>query len=1077
MICSGCGADAASDFRFCPRCGRALPRACPGCGVPVAADFAFCPRCGSRLAGAEPPPRAPGPGDGEEDRRVVTVLFADLAGFTALAERLDPEEVRGLQEALFATLAAVVERYGGFVEKFVGDAVMAVFGAPVAHEDDPERALHAALAMHGGVGALSGHWQGRTGAPLRLHVGVATGPVVAGTLGGAPGAAYAVTGDTVNTAARLLQAAGPDETLVSATTWAVTHEAFTLEPRGLLEIRGKAAPVAAYRLVGPRRGARPSRGLDALGLRAPLVGRAAELEALRAAVAQAGAGRAQVVRVVGEAGVGKSRLVRELLTRLDADGPRDLAVRLARCSSLGEPPHGVLASFLRAGYGLEPEDPVEVVREKVGTGLAALGAEPEVARRIAPVLGYLVGLEGPEGPHHLEPAQLRRQVLLAVRSLLEERLRRGPLLLVVEDAHWADAASLELLGVLLDRLADRPLALVLTQRPPVDPEGLPAERVPVTTVRLLPLTPGESEALLRAWFGPALEGVPRSLVGEVIARAGGNPFYLEELIRALIADGQLAREAGGWVWREGAARDVPLTVQALLLARLDRLPPPVRRLAQAAAVLGPTFDPTLLPQLTDDPGAAEGGLDALRRAGLVEPVGEADADLPARARGPWRFAHALLHEVAYQTLLLRRRTALHGRAAAALVRRHGETPERLEDLETLAYHLSRGPDPRQGARCLVRTGDWARSVCANGDAVRHYRRALEVLTACEAGPLELAPVRERLGDLLGPLGRRAEALEHYEAVRRVWAQAGVPATEARLLRKIGGLRWEAGDRAAALHCFEEALARLGPEGEPIERAHLYQEMGRLAARSGDHRAAAAWAEGAVAQAVRACEAPAGPEEREEAAAALSQAHNTLGVALARAGRPQEAVRHLAESVAVAEAHGLLRAACRGFANLSVVQSTLDPAQAIETCRRGLQVARRIGDLGFQSRLQANLAVAYCALTNRCDDEAVAAAREAAELDRQLGLLDHLAIPIIVLAQIAQCHGQPDRALGLYRQALELAEAAGEPQLQFPCYDGLATLYLERGEDMLAEEYLQRAQQVCARAGLEPDSLVLLPFLD
>jgi adenylate cyclase len=257
-------------------------------------------------------------------------------------------------------------------------------------------------------------------------------------------------------------------------------------------------------------------------------------------------------------------------------------------------------------------------------------------------------------------------------------------------------------------------------------------------------------------------------------------------------------------------------------------------------------------------------------------------------------------------------------------------------------------------------------------------------------------------------------------------------------------------------------------------------MGRLAFRSGDNAAAIEWAERALAHAERLVgspESPRDPDTRRAAAAAMSHAYNTLGVALARTGRLEEAVARIEKSVHVAEAEGLLNDACRGYTNLGVLYSTLDPDRAIKTCRSGLETAKKIGDLGFQSRLYANLAVAYCALTNRCEEEGIGAARTAIDLDRRLGQLDHLAIPLIVLGQIYQCHGgNTELALQCYREALGLAEATGEPQLLFPCYDGLATLCLEMGDDARAEEYLVKAQQVCEQAGLDPDSLVVLPFL-
>jgi len=412
----------------------------------------------------------------------------------------------------------------------------------------------------------------------------------------------------------------------------------------------------------------------------------------------------------------------------------------------------------------------------------------------------------------------------------------------------------------------------------------------------------------------------------------------------------------------------------------------------------------------------------------------------------------------------------------------GERPQRLEDMEALGYHYSLSADKPKGARYLLAAGDWARDLYANEDALRHYERALQTLSECDACDADRLAVRERLGDLLGPIGRREAALEHYESVRRATEAASDRAAQARICRKLGGLHWDAGDRDRALASFQAGLALLEGESQPIELAHLYQEMGRLAFRTGDNHGAIEWATRALGQIDRAAAGPAGSPVspvpgKDEAAVALSHAYNTLGVALARLGRLQEAVAHIERSMATAQAHGLLQTACRGYTNLGVLYSTLDPSRAIDTCLKGLEMAKKIGDLGFQSRLYANLAVAYCALTDQCEERGIGAAQASVDLDRQLGQLDHLAIPLIVLGQIYQCHGgDPARALQCYTEALGLAEEAGEPQLVFPCYDGLATLYLEMGDETRAEQYMLKAQQVCERAGLEPDSLIVLPFL-
>ena len=354
-------------------------------------------------AARAPAPPPPAPPTREADRRQVTVLFADLTGFTALSERLDPEVVRAFQTALFDTLAQAIARYDGFVEKFVGDAVMAVFGAPVAHEDDPQRAVGAALDMLERAATLSRQWERRLGQPVTLHIGLHTGPVVAGSLGGGTEAAYAVTGDTVNTTSRLLSAAEPGTILVSEATYRLAQHSFAFESAGTVTAKGKTEPIVVHRVLGALAEPGSARGLAALGLAAPLVGRDAELAQLMAAFAAMREGRAQVVSVVGEAGTGKSRLIAELFARLgaDADGRiAGIAVRRAACSSLGEPTYGVFGALFRDAYRVDPADSLEVARAKLIAGLRVLGARDEEAEAIAPVLSYVLGRGGGQAPRH-----------------------------------------------------------------------------------------------------------------------------------------------------------------------------------------------------------------------------------------------------------------------------------------------------------------------------------------------------------------------------------------------------------------------------------------------------------------------------------------------------------------------------------------------------------------------------------------------------------------------------------------------------------------------------------------------------
>jgi adenylate cyclase len=1001
------------------------------------------------------------------DRRQVTVLFADVSGFTTISERLDPEDVRAFQNALFQRLAEAVARYDGFVEKFVGDAVMAVFGAPIAHEDDPARALRAALDMVEASNGLSEQWAARLGQPVKLHIGVHTGPVVAGNLGESTGAAYAVTGDTVNTAARLLAAAS-GTILVSAATHALAGHLFTFGPAHQLSLRGKAEPVVAHRLVGLLADPLAARGLSAHGLGSPMIGRADELDQLLSAFHRMQRGRAQLVSVVGEAGTGKSRLIAEFLSRLESGGElARTAIRRSACSSLGEPTYGAFSALFREAYHVDAADSLEIAHEKLATGLEALGARSQVAEAIVPVLSYILGVDELR-QRDFEPEQLKRQIILAARTLVDRRLQEVSLLFVVEDVHWADSASVELLRDVVDHFADRALMVVLSHRSETPPPLV--VRAAQSIVRLAPLTSDETRAVVSALFGHAVGDSVHKLQEFVSSRAGGNPLFVEEIVRALLGKGYLSRR--GDFWECTATCDdleVPPTLTGLLLSRVDRLPRGARRLLQEAAVLGAEFEESLLHRVATDAPPEIALLDGLVEADLVRQVGH------GREGTRYKFTHALVHEVVYQNMLISHRTQLHERAGRALEAIVGPHPNRLSDLEALGHHWSLSSYKARGAGYLAAAGDWARAIYANEDAIRHYERALAALRGGEDCNAQVQSVRERLADVLALTGRRADALAHFEAIRAELELVPDRASTARLYRKIGALHWELGDRDCANACFASGLDQLGNDGDPLERAQLFQELGRLAFRAGDNGGAISWAERALAEA--SCEQQAGrsPERAREASSALVQAYNTLGVAFARTDRLPDAVTQIEQSIALAEEHGLLQAACRGYTNLGVLYSSLDPPRAIDTCLRGLETARKIGDLAFQSRLYANLAVAYCALTDRCEAEGMEAAKQAADLDRRLGLVDHLAVPLVIMGQIHQCHGDHAMALASYNEALTLAQQVGDPQLLFPCYDGLATLNLDAGNLRLAESYLAKAKQVCERSGLEPDALMVLPF--
>src|SRR5215813_4546287 len=479
MHCPHCEFEVATDFQFCPKCGNKLSRDCSQCGYVCPLEFRYCPKCGTAIlqeTATTPQPSAhadrsttqqgalpaarPTPIIAEAERRPVTVLFADVVGFTSLAERLDPEELRSLMMGCFQALAEEIRHYDGFIEKFIGDAILAVFGAPVAHEDDPERAISAALGMQARLQQLRASVRGSTGDSLTMRIGINTGLVVAGTVG--EGKDYGVVGDTVNVAARLQQAGVPGRVTISEETYRLIRKSFECHPLGAISLKGKTEPIQTFEVVGLWKEGGSPREVESP--ETPFLGREEELKQLVELFARARKGRTQVVSFIGEAGIGKSRLLAEFLRRLDAEGLLgQIALYQTACSALGSEAYHVLIDFFRTCFALTPEDSAAQATTKIATMLQAIGAPPDP---IVPVVEGLLGLAEKERRfEHLDPEQLKRQLFFAVKEVCQCQCRQRPVLLIVEDFQWADAASVELLRSLVDRVADQPLLLLLVARP------------------------------------------------------------------------------------------------------------------------------------------------------------------------------------------------------------------------------------------------------------------------------------------------------------------------------------------------------------------------------------------------------------------------------------------------------------------------------------------------------------------------------------------------------------------------------------------------------------------------------------
>ncbi|MFL5737320.1 MAG: adenylate/guanylate cyclase domain-containing protein [Actinomycetota bacterium] len=670
--CASCGAENTDGARFCSSCGSSLGPTCPNCGEAVAEDARFCPSCGRSLAAAEAP---------VEERKLVTIVFADVTGSTMLGERLDPERLSEVLNTYFSAMREEIEAEGGAVEKFIGDAVMAAFGVPAAHEDDAARALRATLRMQRRLERVNDALAEAHDVRLQIRIGVNTGEVLA-TPNPKAGDAM-VTGDAVNAAARLETSAEPGEIVVSERT-ARSVRGFRFEEIGALELRGKSVAVRALRLTGEGPTV-PERGVP--GLRAPMVGRDSELAFLKSVYGRVvGEARPNLVTVYGDPGVGKSRLSAEFLRWVGAASPSPTVVR-GRCLPYGE---GVtywpLAEILKGLAGVLDSDPPALALSRIhalGEDLLTEDVANDPARATA-ALAYTLGLEDPAVPFRdLEPRRVRAEVHAAWRSLFSALARSAPVVTLVEDIHWADPALLDLLEELAER-TEGPVLFLCPSRPELTASRPTwgGGRRNFSSVTLEPLSAGDAQRLVDALL--TISDLPRSVSDRMLDRAEGNPFFLEEIIRHLIDEGYIVRSDDGWRATAGIETvAIPDTVQTVLAARIDLLEPTDKRVLQGAAVVGRVFWPgPVRTLLNGDADTIEERLGALEERELVlSRLGSAIAGEPE-----YIFKHVLTRDVAYESLPKRERAPAHRSVARWIESSAGARAREFEEL--LAYHYA-----------------------------------------------------------------------------------------------------------------------------------------------------------------------------------------------------------------------------------------------------------------------------------------------------------------------------------------------------------------------------------------------------
>ncbi|MHB8234096.1 MAG: AAA family ATPase [Solirubrobacteraceae bacterium] len=1078
--CSACATENPAEARFCMSCGAALERRCPACGVAAPEGARFCMSCGGSLADDEPtlPPASTeaqegatatatssatplaGPARTLDERRTATILFADLSGYTAIAETLDPESVKQLLDRILARLGDEVQQFGGHIDKFIGDNVMAIFGAPIAHGDDAERAVRAGLGMQAAMGEVNAQLAAQHDVTFELCVGINTGKVLAGHVG----ESYTVIGDSVNVAARLQAAAAPGSVTVGERTYRATRENIAYRPLAApLRLKGKAEPVPAWEALETAGGAQSA--APEQSSRAPLVGRSEELAELGGLIDRVERKRApHLATVIGEAGVGKTRLFKQFERELGARATPPL-VRHGRCLPYGSSiAYWPLGDVIRAECAIVDEDSPAEAWQKLSTRLAELldDGEPEAEANASlskiALIGRLLGIESPdEAPAvEAEDAQLAREVFFAaVRACVEGLAREQPLVLVWEDIHWADEGMLDLIEHLVQWTRAPVLQVCLSREELLQRRAAwGGVRRDATTLFLEPLGEADTRELITALLRS--DGVNERAIDTVAARAEGNPLFAEEMVRRLSED-------------EGAnAAELPTTVQALLAARLDSLEPFQKRLLAHASVVGRTFwEGALAPVVQAEGGDLQQALRVLREKDIVV-AGDGDA---LAGEPELAFKHALIRDAAYEMLPKAVRAQKHFEVGSFIEARAGVRVDEVVSL--LAEHFGRAaqlgselrlspaeiePYRAKALYFLEAAGDAATAFYSNAEALALYQAACRQ-TAGDADVL--ARLQEKEGDVALRLGRVDTAIEVWEKALAHHHEREQLEREAELHRKIGAALAHKGERKQAIEHHQQGI-NLIKDGEPsLALVRLYEEAAWLYMQTGDNMLAIYASEKALRLA----------EQLGEVRAA-SRAHGIFGRVFGRIGDTVKARQNLERAVELAtgsDAHETVLALTALGHHLE--SSDGDYTAAAATYREALALAQEIGDVPAEIELYA--AVGQLALYAGDWQQVERFSDASAELSEREGLVGKLCLPYVLRGRLHWRSGDWRASEDSYRRAYELAEQVGWSEVCFDALNGLAATMRDRGDLDGADATLGQALDVCERAGLIVQSIQAL----
>lgn len=1013
---------------------------CPSCNGENPAGTKFCGHCGTGASGVQPDlvgalktfvtrqvadRLVEGGGRIAEERRLVTALFADISGFTALADRLDPEDLAAVIDPIITRLSSIVGRYEGYVDKFAGDALLALFGAPISREDDAARALLVAIDMHASLARLI------TDLPphlrtLTLHVGVNSGHVIARTIGSDVRLDYAVLGDAVNVAQRLESAAPAGATYVGEETYALTRSRFDLEPVGELTFKGKPKPVPAWRLVGER--ATPATGI-AGSAGSGMVGRQTERDIVTGLVDRLRAGTGGAIAVVGEPGVGKTTLT--FAVRAYAE-PLGIHWLDTRCLSHGAAlPYWPYADLLRRLCGIQRDTAPEVARDRLRGQLQAAGDQGG-----EPFLAAILGLPDVD-TGGLEPEAFRRATHQAIVSLLRVLSWRSPLFLAIEDIQWADASSGALTREIAQNMKDDRLLLYLTGRSEVQEEIQQIFESIAEPQRCTITLDALDETAVRSLVGNLLGGtVDGALVTLLAERTAGNPFFLEETIRSLRDTAVLIRRNGTWATAPGwEPSSVPPTIEGVIAARLDRLSLPHATTLQVASVVGRLVRMPLLRAVARDVPDVDGAVTSLVEGRFFD---RRDND-PEQS---FMFHHALTQQVAYDRLLRRRRVDLHRQVAEAAERLYGSGDDFID---LLARHLYLGDAREKAVDYLLRAAQRAQRLFANQEAILNLTRAAEVARA-------QASMRDRLPAIMLALARLQERCGDYEDALGLYTEVRGATSDVAAWSGIAGILRKQGKYAEALALIDQAFSALSHDSPDLRPLSL-------------ERAWSLSLSGHVGEAIETLKdsLTANPSRRDTV-----EAHLLLELARSETvnGRLAEAIEHGLMSQQIFEE----RADLPGLATaLRIIGHTYTlsgrDGEAGMVLRRGLVMARRVGNSEEIGGCLINLGVVEMRRGEL--SEAIACDRQAIEEFERTGHGAGRASAYGNLADKLARAGEYEEAGRYCKKALDLALSIGHPLAVADTFSTMAMIYLGQGKFMEAAVQAETSANRFLDAGALP----------